>query len=151
MNLEVVKEHFKNAKEVRCLCLGIVFDMNDITERGIHEFGSAYWFDRIQDRGGNSCRLWDKDKGFAEIISYKKDAQRIKEDCELLNELLSQFDGIQRYSFNDILEVVLDFKKDNGLIIEPEKPEYSESVQQAIDALTNKGYLITIEKKGSCE
>ena len=51
MNLEVVKEHFKNAKEVRCLCLGIVFDMNDITERGIHEFGSAYWFDRIQDRG----------------------------------------------------------------------------------------------------
>ena len=136
MNLKKVKEHFKNAKEVRCLRDGEVYSMNEMTKRGIHLFNHGYWFDIPTIKGGDNCKLWDERKGFAEIISYKKDAQRIKEDCELLDNLLCQFDGLERYSFNDILETVLDFKKDIGLIIEPTeldklKQSYNELIEKA--------------------
>jgi len=136
MNLEEVKEHFKNAKEVRCLRDGEVYNMNEMTKEAIHLFNHGYWFDIPTIKGVNSCKLWDEGRGFAEIISYKKDAQRIKEDCELLDSLLCQFDGLERYSFNDIFETVLDFKKDIGLIIEPTeldklKQSYNELIEKA--------------------
>jgi hypothetical protein len=49
----------------------------------------------------------------------KKTEQRKKEDCELLYDLMTRFDAIEKYSFLDINEIVLDFKKDNDLLPTP--------------------------------
>jgi hypothetical protein len=145
MELEEVKEHFKNAKEVRCLVDGKAYSLDDMTTRGIYSYhNGSYWFDRTYDKGGNGCQLWSSHDGFAEIISYKKDAQRIKEDCELLDKFVKDYLNSGLYLTEGTFQEK--FKKDNGLIIEPEKPKYSESVQQAIDALTNEGYLVTIDR-----
>ncbi len=155
MTLEEVKEHFKNAKEVRCLCDGKVYNLNHASERGIYEYGCSFWF---WDSNINyDCELWDKGEGFAEIISYKKDAQRIKEDLELLDKFLK---GACSYSVEsqipcEMLYVgvyetnsvrIEQFKKDNGLTIEPteldklkqshaELMEKAEEIKQQIDKL----------------
>lgn len=74
MELGEVKEYFKDAEEVRCLYTGEIFDFNDMTSRGFHFFDEDSWFERRGDRGGKSCLLWNKEEGFAEIISYKTKA-----------------------------------------------------------------------------
>jgi len=155
MNLEEVKEHFKNAEKVKCLFYGKVSLLSD--NRSDWECNRKWGVSNEAWAISNDVQLWHENKGFAEIISYKKDAQRIKEDCDLLDKFVLEglvtlyrcIPSQVEYVFKH--ELIEQFKKDNGLIIEPEKPKYSESVQQAIDALTNEGYLITIEKKESCE
>ena len=62
-------------------------------------------------------KLWSKNQGFAEIITYEKDAQRIKEDCELLDKFSEVW--LKSDDCLDIIKNLEQFKKDNGLIVEP--------------------------------
>ena len=73
MNIEEVKEHFKDAKEVRCLRNGKTYKMSNMTDRGIYRSGATgdYWFSIKGRNGFYHRKVWDEDKGFAEIISYK--------------------------------------------------------------------------------
>jgi hypothetical protein len=67
--LEEVKAYFKNAKEVKCLSENRVFKLkeNYSIERGI--LTNSYF----AYKGGKAIiDLWDDQKGYAEIISYKE-------------------------------------------------------------------------------
>ena len=138
MDLEEVKEHFKNAKEVRCLFDGKHYFVD------INNLGWDYYkYDSCTDDAWfKGCKVWDEHEGFAEIISYKKDAQRIQEDCELLDNF---YRSLPAY-YVDMTRKIEQFKKDNGLIIEPteldkleqsyaELMEKVEEVKQQIDKL----------------
>jgi hypothetical protein len=65
MDLERVKEHFKNAKEVRCLADGNVYKIKDDTTY----CAVTFWCLDINSYG---VRLYAHGK-FAEIISYKEE------------------------------------------------------------------------------
>lgn len=67
--LEEVKEHFKNAKEVRCLCDRKFYDITEGINRDIHEFCSDFWIELEKV----NVNLWDFENGYADIISYKED------------------------------------------------------------------------------
>ena len=83
MNLEEVKEYFKDAEKVRCLVDSKVYNID--FSKGIRYYDeSGYWISTSNSTMG--VKLWSKNQGFAEIITYEKDAQRIKEDCELLDK-----------------------------------------------------------------
>ena len=143
MDLKQVKEHFKDAKEVRCLDDGNVYNLDDMTERGIHKLIGGYWFDTVAEKNKGFCCLWrSEEQGFAEVISYKKDAKRIKEDCELLDNFYRSLPA----SYLELIRNISQFKKDNGLIIEPteleklkqshaELMEKAEEIKQQMDKL----------------
>lgn len=140
MILEELKEHFKDAKEVVSTC-GNSFRYDLCCEYSIHlDDGNIY----VTDENGCFRCLYDKYYNrIAEIISYKKDAQRIKEDCELLDKYLNEWvDSIEP----DVNRYHEQFKKDNGLIIESteldklkqshaELMEKAEEIKQQIDKL----------------
>jgi hypothetical protein len=68
VTLEQVKEHFKYAKEVRCLDDGKVYDITKADKRGFHIYDNDWWFadtDKSRD-----CVVVNKSNQFAPIISY---------------------------------------------------------------------------------
>jgi hypothetical protein len=68
--LEEVKEHFKNAKQVKCLSSDRIYDLTKIKIfRDIHEWCGGYWIDA--EVSVNNIKIVDK-YDFAEILSYKK-------------------------------------------------------------------------------
>jgi hypothetical protein len=76
--LEEVKEHFKDAKEVRSLECGTVVNLNNITHRGMHHYGRNVWFDLLDTKSADYCQLYDcKNNQFAEIISYKDEYPKV--------------------------------------------------------------------------
>ncbi len=74
--LEEVKEHFKNAKEVRCLSDSKTINLDLMTDKGIHKYSNRIWFDYLTDDGLNSCMLYDG-TALAEIISYKDEYPKV--------------------------------------------------------------------------
>lgn len=70
MNLEKLKKHFKNAKEVKCLTDGKIYDIDtdgyivQITKKNFN-----FYLNKCQN-GNSSAKLYLSGK-FAEIISYK--------------------------------------------------------------------------------
>ena len=66
MNLEQVKEHFKYAKEVRCLANGQIFNITEKGEKGIYKADNCFWVShKIQ------CLIFDGlTNQLAEILSY---------------------------------------------------------------------------------
>ena len=69
--IEEVKEHFKNAKEVKCACLdGCINEIDDLDfeDFRISIDGSFYFLGKKEI----GCYLWYAKNGFAEIISYKE-------------------------------------------------------------------------------
>ena len=82
MELKEVEEYFKNAKEVRCLADGLIYDLTKIEiTRKIHEFGGNFWIDY---EFGN-IKLTNRYK-FAEIISDKNMYEITKEQLRSLTD-----------------------------------------------------------------
>jgi|GEM_PF-4792495 hypothetical protein len=82
MELKEVQEYFKNAKKVRCLYDGLVYDLTKIKiTRNIHKLGSNFWIDyefgTIKLTSGNK---------FAEIMSYKNIYEITKEQLRSLTD-----------------------------------------------------------------
>jgi hypothetical protein len=77
--LEQVKEHFKNAKEVKCLSSGYIHDLTKIEiTRDIHEWEEdGFWIDA--NITGRNIQLHSTTKGFTEIISYKTEFTHLEE------------------------------------------------------------------------
>ncbi len=71
MNLEQVKEHFKYAKEVRCLGDKKIYDLTKISEKGIRAGYAMQGFVFKQSNGGLNCHLYDSETNqLAEILTY---------------------------------------------------------------------------------
>ena len=98
--LEEVKEHFKDAKVVKCCEYGSLFDITKNIKEGIHEWQSGpnyyYCIDLIQ----NNCFLWSEANGYAEIVEYKSTVS---------NSDVSYKETPERYKTNSI--DVIDFCK----------------------------------------
>jgi hypothetical protein len=75
--LEEVKEHFKNAKEVRCAFTKKVIDISIEISKDIHFCDDEYWIDNYNPI--IESNLWDENLGYAEIISFKEKKQTIKD------------------------------------------------------------------------
>jgi len=70
--LEEVREHFKDAKVVKCCSYGEKFDITKDLKEDIHlwvSFGSENYC--VDFQSNNSVFLWCKIDGYAEIIEYK--------------------------------------------------------------------------------
>tara|TARA_R100000951_G_C2602957_1_gene168760 strand:+ start:140 stop:601 length:462 start_codon:yes stop_codon:yes gene_type:complete len=68
MNLEQVKEHFKNAKQVRCLTDGLIYN---IDVHGCFDYGHSYKSLIFSPKYSIKYVYLFKDDKFAQIISYK--------------------------------------------------------------------------------
>lgn len=66
-SLEEVREYFKNAKEVRCLFDGNIYDVSS----GKYEFVEVFFGVRLWKNHNNYATVY-KDGKYAEIISYKE-------------------------------------------------------------------------------
>jgi hypothetical protein len=87
--LEEVKEYFKNAKEVKCLCNGNIIDITQNITKDFNESFYRFWIE-ISNHKGKQVLLWKEEKGYAEIISYKEIKPKFKhlEEIEVAdNEL----------------------------------------------------------------
>jgi hypothetical protein len=90
--LEEVKEHFKNAKKVKCLSSDRIYDLTKIKIiRDIHEWHFGYWIDA--EVSVNNIKIVDE-CNFAKILTYKKPKK------QTVKELLkgSEFENL-RWSF----------------------------------------------------
>ena len=68
---ELLKMHYKNAKEVRCLGDGVIYNIEELV-KDTHLFYENIWVDTIDA----SVVLYDKEENqLAEIISYKEDPE----------------------------------------------------------------------------
>jgi len=65
--LEEVKEYFKDALIILDHC-NLIADMNNIDERGIHEWAGSYW---VFDNDMANVVVWSKNSGYSKIIEYK--------------------------------------------------------------------------------
>ena len=68
MELEQVKEHFKYAKEVRCLGDDGIYNLQNMTEKGIHYFDNHIFF--IDNYNGNCVLYQETTNQLAEILTY---------------------------------------------------------------------------------
>jgi hypothetical protein len=72
VTLEQIKERFKKAKIVMCLSSYREIDLvNSEIKRDIHLFGNSYWIDYSNEERTDSVLIWDKQKGYSEIIEFK--------------------------------------------------------------------------------
>ena len=68
LNLEQVKEHFKYAKEVRCLATKIIRNVKDLGKLGIYSNTGTIW---ASLKDGNYIKLYNPDTNqLAEILTY---------------------------------------------------------------------------------
>lgn len=81
MNLEQVKEHFKDAKEVKCVIDGQKHNLN-VKGQYIKDInGHIDFFFELRQRGNDYVSLYAHNK-LAEIISYEKGAEPEPEKSE---------------------------------------------------------------------
>ena len=73
--LEEVKEYFKNAKEVKCLCNGEIYSTKAMIEDFYYHESTGWWFDVLLFEDTRmDVFVWDElENKFAEIISYKEE------------------------------------------------------------------------------
>jgi hypothetical protein len=73
MNIEEVKEYFKNAKVVECLSENEDYNLNEINiSQEIHLENNCFWIDYLTESDFLcSIELWNEEQGFAKIIEYK--------------------------------------------------------------------------------
>lgn len=71
--LEEVREYFKNAKEVKCSYYEMIVDLEEINIiKNLHYWRSMVWIDYTEGEKEYNLMLWDKEEGYADIISYKE-------------------------------------------------------------------------------
>tara|TARA_R110000851_G_scaffold286968_1_gene440875 strand:+ start:225 stop:683 length:459 start_codon:yes stop_codon:yes gene_type:complete len=118
--LEEVKEHFKNAKEVKST-LGSVFNMDDMDIDSIHKYGGDIYIQNYE--GGRDYCLQGCCGSLAEIISYKDEYPKVmlvwdyNEDRAGKRVVISKFNnfyiclgGIDRLEDLDRAKVSLSYK-----------------------------------------
>lgn len=71
--LEEVKEYFKNAKEVKCLCNSEIYSTKPMINDFYYNEYTGWWFDILLfENTIMDVLVWNEEKNmFAEIISYK--------------------------------------------------------------------------------
>ena len=77
--LEEVQEHFKNAKEINCLQMGINISIAYVTRFQYHEDKKAYTV------LNGVVMVWHHERGYAEIVKTKCNPENCK-DCKKCNE-----------------------------------------------------------------
>ena len=78
--LQQIKDHFKNAKEVRCLYDGKVYDITKNVTRYIHMYDFSYWI----DIDNNSVLLYVFETNqLAKIVSFKEVDNKFKNGFKL--------------------------------------------------------------------
>lgn len=107
MNLEQVKEHFKNAKEVRCLCDGIIYKIDK--KNNVYFFSNNIW---TEDEHQGTCVLLYRKltEELAEIVSYKDNLKEIEVEAEEIksnSELEAFFDDIINDTLSQIRETLI--------------------------------------------
>lgn len=71
--LEEVREYFKNAKEVKCSYNGNIVDLEKVNiTKNLHYWHSMVWIDYTEGENEYNLMLWDKEDGYADVISYKE-------------------------------------------------------------------------------
>lgn len=125
--LEEVKEYFKNAKEVRCLYTNNIHKI--IKDGNIDVYNSDIWY---QYDKSLYAMVWQKKKGYAEIISYKEEPIGISEQLETPNHYdnskgsLYQFcenQQLNSYEF-DIIKRVMRCRKKGSFKEDLEKTKF---------------------------
>jgi hypothetical protein len=112
--LEEVKEHFKNAKQVKCLSSDRIYDLTKIKIiKDIHEWHDGYWIDA--EVSVNNIKIVDECSNFAEIISYK---------TPTLEEIIKHFKNAKEVK-SSFSKVIFEYK---GLVSESQG-EYFEANQ----------------------
>lgn len=109
--LEEVKEYFKNAKEVRCICDDKIYSLENMNEKGIYEYYNSFWFTEKDDI--DVC-IWDFK--FAKIISYKDEQLETPNHYDNSKGSLYQFcenQNLNSYEFDIIKRVMRCRKKGN--------------------------------------
>lgn len=99
-SLEKIKEKYKNAEVVACLSTGEYENISqDITE--YFNFWDESWWIRTKtsSRGHGSIELWNKEKGFAGIVTYKKPIRtnkltELEKRVEVLEHKVKQDDSV---------------------------------------------------------
>lgn len=85
---EEVSEHFKNAKEIKCLQLGINISIAYVTRFQYHEEENSYKVN------GGIVTVWNEKDGYAPIIKNKcvpgecKNCEKCKESKKTTSNLL---------------------------------------------------------------
>ena len=94
MNLEEVKEHFKNAKEVKCASDGKIYNI-DVEGSFDADFpNERVDFDFEERQRGDSYVVLFIDNRLAEIISYKDDLEKVSEKIDTKNQFKKVADSM---------------------------------------------------------
>jgi len=108
LNLEQVKEHFKYAKEVRCLADGTIYDISTPNKTGITKDSNKFvGYDSNRQRAvilANTNQL-------AEILTYIFDRG---EEVEVSNDSITWFKNLF-IGFTKSNEIVSEYENDNGI------------------------------------
>lgn len=99
MNLEQVKEHFKNAKEVKCVHDGKIFNIDVGGHFEEAEKGERYSFEfnEIQEACDCAILFGYNSRGeceLAKIISYKDDLEEVSEKIDTKNQFKKVADSM---------------------------------------------------------
>ena len=109
LNLEQVKEHFKYAKEVRCLATKIIRNVKDLGKLGIYSNTGTIW---ASLKDGNYIKLYNPDTNqLAEILTYIFDRG---EEVEVSNDSITWFKNLF-IGFTKSNEIVSEYENDNGI------------------------------------
>lgn len=115
-SIEEVKEYFENVKEVECLSSLKIIDLQYMTDKGLHDWSSKWWIDYENHPNlahpNNSCLLFDIDKGYAKIISYKTQKFEITKDQISKIHNLSSLEG-KRF-IKDLFPIVFEVELEVG-------------------------------------
>ena len=99
--LEEVKNHFKNAKIVKCAYDEDQFDLEIDVVGDIYFYNEEYWMDTKSNFRTN-LQVWSEDIGYADILSYKTDSKtkisefiKEKNPTARLRYFLENFDYVE--------------------------------------------------------
>ena len=111
--LEEVKEYFKNAKEVRCLYKRNITDITKNISKSIficpEDKDNDFWI-RISTHKGMDVLLWSKERGFAEIISFKENKPKF--------EHLEEIEVTDNELYYDEKGLFIGYSKDGDIVVE---------------------------------
>lgn len=94
MNLEEVKEHFKNAKTVKCASDNEFYNI-DVEGSFDAEFSNERVDFELEERQrGENCVVLFIDNRLAEIISYKDDLEEVSEKIDTKNQFKKVADSM---------------------------------------------------------
>jgi len=101
--LQEVREYFKNAGIVKCLINGNETDISINIIREIHCDLGCFWV-TIEGHKGHHVQLWDENKGYAKILTYKQPTYTITKEQLLELENGFTLPKLKKW-FSDVFDV----------------------------------------------